>query len=608
MNRLRALGHIAVTDLRHAWRSTLVALVVLAVAATTLSLALVLRAQAEEPWQRSFDRAQGPHVVASAASKSVLEALVAQPEVQAGSAITRETFGTLHTGDHVLLVRLVEAPTAPSTVDQPLWTAGQDARSGAVVVESTAAARLGLRIGDRLGIGAASARPGAPPVVDGSAAVHDLQVGGIARIVSQSPFPGTQPALLRISSTDLDTATRGEATGWTVGVRLEDPEGARAFADRARGGGGVNLVQTWQDERDEALDGVRTQQAVLGSFALLLLLVAAAAIATLVSARVVASARRTALLRTLGVTPREARALHVAQQVALAMVAALTGCAAAVALAPRVIGPSAAALGVQARLPAATTVLVVVLVLVVVAAVSGLLATRSASRSSTITALDNAVSSRAFGSSGLGGRADRAGLGIAAVLGLRSLAARPQRTLLAATGIALSAAAAVACAGMDATLARERSAAGAVSATVPGFLPATGSEGLRPVAYALLVLLAVLSVGALVATNSSTLTETSHDDATLAALGMTPRQNSLRTAWAATALAAGAATAGLPLGVLLLQASYSAANGSTDGLVSPSLSAYPLVLVTTVVVVVTATSWQAARARSSPPGLRLRRD
>ena len=220
-----------------------------------------------------------------------------------------------------------------------------------------------------------------------------------------------------------------------------------------------------------------------------------------------------------------------------------------------------------------------------------------------MSALHDATSRRAFGAGTLAGLAARAGAGVPLLLGLRSTAARPARTLLAGTGIALSVAAAVAVAGMEATLAAE----GAGTA-LPGFLPAGSSEALRPVAYTLLVLLAVLSLAGLSATTASQLVETARDDATLAVLGVTPRQAVVQSWWAAATVAVTSALVGLPIGYLLLRFSYTAANGSADGLVAPAAPAYLLVLAFAVLVVSVWTTVQSARGRSGPPGLRLRSD
>jgi hypothetical protein len=335
--------------------------------------------------------------------------------------------------------------------------------------------------------------------------------------------------------------------------------------------------------------------------ALLLLLVAAAATATLVSARVVSTARQTAMLRALGLAPREAQAVQVLQHAAIALLAAGAGCAIAALLAPRVTAVSAGLLGAGPQPPGILTVLIVTTTVVGIAVAATFAATSRAVGASTMSALHDASSRRTFGSGMLAAVADRAGAGVPLLLELRSAAARPTRTLLAATGITLSVAAAVACAGMEATLASEDT-----GTALPGFLPAGGSEQLRPVAYTLLLLLAVLSLAGLSATTASHLAETTRDDATLAVLGVTPRQAALRSWWSATTIAVAAGLAGLPAGYPLLCFAYTAADGSTDGLVTPAASAYLAILVIAVQVVSTWTTLQTARGRTGRSGPQLR--
>ena len=602
MRRAGLLTRLALADARVAWRHTVLAMIVLTTAGATLALALVLRAQAEVPWQKAFDAAHGAHVVASAASPAPLEALAARAEVQSSGGVVREAFGTMRVDGRVLLVRIVESGPEAPVVDRPLSESGGSVGPGGVVLESTAAAALGLDVGDRIDVGPAALRPAGPPDPDSRAPTQALRVDGIARVVSQSPFPRSQPGLILLSAADLDAVIDGRPTGYTVGLRLHDPEMAAAFAGQAQGAG-VQVVGTWQEEREEALDGVRTQRAVLGSFALLLLIVAGAATATLVSTRVVATARRTAMLRALGLAPREAQALQVIQHAIISLFAAGAGCALAVVLAPRVTVVSAGLLGAGPRAPGVGTVLIVTAAVVAIAVGATLATTSRVVAASTMSALRDATSRPAFGAGTLHGLAARGGAGIPLLLGLGSITARPARTVLAATGIALSVAAAVACAGMEATLATD--ASGVVA---PGFLPSGGAEHIRPVAYTLLLLLAVLSLAGLSATTASRMAETAREDATLAVLGVSPRQAVAQSWWGSATVATSSALVGLPIGYLLLRGAYSAANGSADGLVAPAAPAYLLVLVVAVVVVSGWTTAQHVLGHSGPPGTRLRSD
>ncbi|HVE97665.1 MAG TPA: hypothetical protein VNA12_00610, partial [Mycobacteriales bacterium] len=201
-------GQLALAGLRSRWRASLLLLCCLTVAATTLALGLVLRDQADRPWERAFDRANGAHVVVSAGDAGLLRRLATDPRVAAATEPRAETFGTLRVDGRPLLARLVAAPETSETVDRPLLIDGTAASSGGVVVEATLARALGLRVGDPVAVARAAAGDGLLPTV-GDGPGTPLSVAGIAVVTSQAPVPNTQPGLVLIDRADLARVTAG---------------------------------------------------------------------------------------------------------------------------------------------------------------------------------------------------------------------------------------------------------------------------------------------------------------------------------------------------------------------------------------------------------------
>lgn len=588
MTRVAALWEVAVADLRRHWHQALLAGVMLAASAGTLATALVLHDQASEPWEAAFDRAHGPHLVVSGGDRTELQRLASHPSVVAAAPVVRSSFATLRVDGRDLLLRVQE--DVPTAVDVPVLVDGVAAGPGSLVLESTAAAALGVGVGDTVSLGPAALRPGAPPALDTTAARAALRVGGIARLVTQAPFPATQPALALLAPEDLTALLAGQSAGWTARLRLADPAAADQVAATVAGPG--SFVQTWQEQRETALDGVRVQQGVLGSFAVLLLLVAGASIVLLASGRAAASEERVRLLRAIGLTPAEWRVTQHLEQGAVAVTAALLGCAAATVLAPELTARTAGLLGAGTTAPSLPTLLLVVVLTVAAGAVALALGSPRPGRRS---AGDRV--GRRTGSLG-----DR--LPYAFALALREQTAGRRAALVGAAVLCVSVAAAVACAAMEATLrAEERQP---VSSVVPGFVEAGAGTALRPVAYGLLGVLAVLSLAGLTAAIGAEAARARRTDAVLAAVGLDPRAAVRSGALAAGSVATLVGLVGVPAGLLLYRVAYALSNGDTAGAEPPS-AAVALAVVAVAVLLVLALRLAVGRsARRGPIAARLR--
>ena len=180
MGRILLVGRLAVRDLgRRRIEAALLLLAIMA-ATTTLTLGLVLRDAASDPYQSTREATNGPDVVASVhqpAELSGLEELASAPGVIDHSGPYPVTPAELQASDRTSDVQAVGRDATPASVDQPELIQGSWVSDGGVVVEAAFANALDVRVGD-------------PVTLDG----RSLEVVGVAVTAAMPPYPGG-PAL-----------------------------------------------------------------------------------------------------------------------------------------------------------------------------------------------------------------------------------------------------------------------------------------------------------------------------------------------------------------------------------------------------------------------------
>jgi putative ABC transport system permease protein len=211
---LRLASRLAVRDLRHRPGTGVLLLVALLAATTTMTLALVVRATAQEPWDETFTATYGPHIVAT-----TFDADEATDRAMAGLATAEGVVA--HAGPYPLLsmpdgalqakgrsldVEVIARDSAPAAVDQPALTSGGWIRDGAVVVEESLASAVGLATGDQLTI---AGRP--------------FTVAGIAVTTSRQPTPFYSHGLVWTTRADAsELAPDAASQGKVLMLRLAD--------------------------------------------------------------------------------------------------------------------------------------------------------------------------------------------------------------------------------------------------------------------------------------------------------------------------------------------------------------------------------------------------
>jgi hypothetical protein len=314
MGRVLLIGRLARRDLRRRPLEAGLLLLVIMVAATTLTVGLLLHGVTTSPYARTRAATAGPDVVASVspppfnggrpANLSGLDALTRAPGVtgESGPYPVIETALAAH-GDSAS-VQVEGRDRGHASLDQPALTQGTWIRPGGVVVERSFAEAFHLRDGDPVTIGG-----------------HRFRVVGVAVTAAWTPYPSLfcltpcgiqalgaaqgpliatrEPDAGLIWLTRADLRSLGAQTvSYTVNLKLADPAAARAFVLRHNNeGANAPTLEAWQDISQEDGVVVTDEQRVLLTGSVLLSLLALASIAVLVGGRMADQLRRRIAVR-----------------------------------------------------------------------------------------------------------------------------------------------------------------------------------------------------------------------------------------------------------------------------------------------------------------------
>jgi putative ABC transport system permease protein len=570
MGRILLICRLAARDLRRRPAEAVLLMLVIAAAATALTMGLALHGvTTSQSYGRTRAVTAGPDVVATNVSASGIPGLTAA--ARAPGVIGRS--GPYPVASAVLRVNGITAGVeaegrdlAPASIDRPKVTQGSWVRDGEVVVERSFADALGIRAGDRVSL---NGRP--------------FRVAGIAVTAASPPYPetgymphnpasGNDPGLIWLTRAGARSlATSAQPLSYTLNLKLADPALASAFLNAhitfAAGG------TSWQQIRDQDIKMVANQRLVLLIGSWLLGLLAVASVAVLVGGRMADQTRRVGLLKAVGSTPGLVAAVLLAEYVVLALIAAAGGLVAGSLAAPLLTSPSffAGLVGTPGTPPLTmATAEVVVAVALAVAVLATLVPAIRAARTSTVRAL--ADSSRpprrrawliAFS----------ARVPVPLLLGLRLAARRPRRVVLSAASIAIT---------VTTIVAVLIYRAGNIQQP-PGASAALNTPQADPVGQVMLVLTVMLvtlaAVNAIFITQAAVL-DARRPSALSRALGASPRQVSAGLSAAQLLPTLPGAILGIPLGVAL----FAAVSNGQPPAIPPAWQLLAVVLGTLLVI------------------------
>ena len=558
MGRLALVCRLAARDLQRRRGEAVMLLVALTAALTALTLGLVLRGVTSQPYQTTRAATAGPDVLATAfpaasgppadrAGLADVARLTHAPGVAGHSGPYPVAFPVLRVDGHADAVLAVGRSTAPAPVDQPELTEGSWVRNGEVVVERSFADALGIRAGDRVTLN------GRPFRIAGVAVTAALPTSGIGFLEGSTRWPN--PGLIWLpEQAARSLATSAQPLGYILNLKLADPAGAGAFANRFTASGsytnntGNPFLIPWQDiSRQDGLL-VRAERSILLVGSGLLALLAIGSLAILVGGRMAEQLRRVGLLKAVGSTPALVATVLLAEYLAIALAAAVTGLVAGRLIAPLLTSPGAALLGTAGapQLTLATAGIVVAVALAVAVAATLFPALRAA-RTSTVDALADAPRQPRR----RGWLIERSrGLPVPLLLAARVAARRPRRIVLSALSIAVTVSGIVAVLFAHATLTVAQFGASAGPANPDlfdvGFVSKTARE--NQVLLLVTIMLVALAVVNAIFITRATVADSRHAAAVTRALGATPQQVSAGLSATQVVPAAAGALAGIPGG------------------------------------------------------------
>jgi putative ABC transport system permease protein len=610
MGRILLVGRLAVRDLRRRRVEAALLLLALMAATTTLTLGLVLRDAASDPYQSTREATNGPDVVASAspypselpddpdelvldqpAKLSGLEELAGAPGVIDHSGPYPVTPAELQASGRTSDVQAVGRDAAPASVDQPELIQGSWVSDGGVVVEAAFANALDVRVGDPVTLDGRSfevvgvaVTAAMPPYPEASCIVPPgCASGATPEELSELP-PGLlqNPGLVWLTQADVRSLTPDPGSrSYVMNLKLADPDSAQAFVD-------ANLLErldaprlaSWEEIREDATELAGDTQILLLIGAWLLGLLAVASVSVLVGGRMADQTRRVGLLKAVGGTPGLVAAVLLAEYVLVAIVAAAAGLAVGSLTAPLLTESGAGLIG-SAGTPSMTlsTVGLVTAVALGVAVVATVVPAVRAARSSTVNALaDAARPPRRTGWL----IAISARLPVPLLLALRVAARRPRRVVLAVVSIAITVSGIFVALVVNAFLTTQPLAGGYDDAQV---------ELLRQVLLVVMVIVLCLAAVNAIFIAWATVLDNRHSSALARALGATPGEVSAALA-AAQVLPAlvGAILGAFPGGLALFAAINAITGGDSDRATLPSLWQRLAVVLATVLVVAALTA------------------
>jgi putative ABC transport system permease protein len=626
MGKARLVGRLVRRDLRHHRAQAVLLLLAITAATTVLALGLALHGVTNHPYAQTRAATRGPDVVAQLAGGTIgphgptptsvggtgsrshgpgqqapmsvvlaeARTLSREPGVIAASG-PYPVAGAVIRAHGLTAAVFVEGRTmAAAQVDQPALTSGSWVRPGGIVLERTFAEALGVATGDRVTL------DGRAFTVAGLAVTSaDPPYPNLCYTACQGGFPANMPAagccgLAWATQSDVLPLVKADDAPpvYVLNLKLRDPAAAPAFARTHS----VSIIPhavppqmiTWQ--QIAAADGllVQDEQTVLTPGSVLAALLAIASVAVLAGGRMTEQTRRTGLLKAVGATPDLVALVLLAENLVLALLAAIAGLVIGWLAAPAITSPGAGLVG-TAGAPSLTSAIVteVVVVALLIALAATLVPAIRAAHVSTVSALSSqarpprrrawliALSSR---------------LPVPMLLGLRMVARRPRRALLGGASIAVTVA------GVVAVLAFHRTAdlqlAGGSSGL--GNPVVDRDEQMLQILTVVLIALAILNA---VVTAWSTVLDTRRSAALAQALGSTPRQVSAGITAAQVIPALPGALLGVPLGVALFAVANSA------GVVTvPPASWLAAAVIATLIAVAALTSIPALIGARRSPG------
>jgi putative ABC transport system permease protein len=558
---------------------TILLLLAVTAATTTLSLSFAFGSVTDFPWERTRALTAGPDLWIRADRG-------AEPVISPGTPGIREVgerrplyqLNSLQTPGGTVTTLVEIRDDLSGRIDRPaLVTGGWGRTPGDVVVERAFAEALDVEPGDEIRL-----------------AGRSLTVRGIAMTTCRAPYPSNAPGLLWATSHDERwLATQADRRMTAFGVLLTDPHRAVTLAASLTRDDDRVLAQPWQLTREWAISDQHRVRQILNVGAWALALLSMAGVAVLTGGRTADNRRRAGLLKAVGATPRLVGAILWTEHALIAVAAAALGAALGRAIAPLLVTSSVGLSDLTVTPSLTVTDAAIVLAMAVgVTSIATIPSAVHLARGSTTGAL--ASTARPPRRSPLL-IAVSARLPVPLLIGLRHTARAPRRMTLAVMNLSFTVGMVVAALCIR-HLADQRDLR---MATSDVFVPGAGNPFLDRLNQAVLaVMVALLAMAAMntLLIGWATALEARRHNALLRALGSTTRQITAGLCGAQVLPAAAAGVLGIPVGLGIFAAATRLSGVDHVELVPPLGWLLPVPLVT-VAVVTALMLWPARSTR-----------
>ena len=605
MGKIRLVGRLVGRDLRHRPGPAVLLVLAITAATATLTLGLVLHGVTNEPYQQTRAATNGPDVVAqlggqgrgaSGSAAAVLARTGAQVK-----ALTGKPGVIGHSGPYPVASAAVRArgltagvevegrALTQASLDQPKVTAGTWVRPGGVVLERTFAEALGVSVGDRVTLNGRAFRVVGIAVTAAGLPYPNLcyYPGGGCIFDLPGRFTASDIGFAWVTEPDARSLSSARAPlYYFLNLKLRDPATASAFASRYGSGANSPLLIPWQSIQTGSGLLVQDEQSVLSPAALLTGLLAIACVTVLAGGRMAERIRRVGLLKAVGGSPETIAVVLLAENLVLAVLAAVIGLAIGWLSAPLVASPGAALVGTPGAPALIPSIVGLVLaVALAVALVATLVPAIRGARTSTVSALADAAwqPRRRPWLIALSAR-----LPVPLLLGLRLVARRPRRALLSVASVAVTAT------GIVAVLAFHTTARLNTAGLPHGLGNPVFDRDQQVLMVVTVVLFALAALNAICAAWATVL-DTGRASALARALGASPRQVTAGIAAAQVLPGVPGVLLGIPLGIGLFDV---AAQGT--GVVVPPVSWLAGAALGTLVVLATLAAIPACAGARRP--------
>jgi hypothetical protein len=575
MGRLLLVYRLVIGDIRRRPVQSALLVVMIVTTTTTLTLGLALHHVRPSQFARTRVATRGPDVVAEVGfapgsrppSPKRFQPFLHAQGIAGTAGPFPVAFAQLTAAGRSVPVEAEGRDIAPTAIDRPLLSAGHWVRPGGAVIERSLADSLGLHVGDTIHVGTRS-----------------FGVIGIALTTAHTSYPASVPGLVWLTRTNVEgLASPSQPLGYLLDIKLANPAlstdflstpAAEAFGSAGASSNEPSILESSEEIRTRDYRVIALDQKVLLIGSWLLSMLAIASIAVVVGGRMAEQTRRVGLLKAVGATPVLVAVVLLAQNLLLALVAAILGLAAGDLLAPLLASPGQGLIGspLSPQLTAGSVALVIGVAAVVAGAATLAPAIRGA-RTSTIRALNDPARPPKRRPRLI---AVSATLPVPLLFGLRLVARRPRRTVLTSASLTIAVTMVVAALTVQHDLAVTEQR----RAPVGFFASSSAANQANHVLIVLSVVLVILAAVSAIFTAWATVLDAQASMALARALGATPRQvaGGLTTAQALPGL--GAACAGIPGGLLL----YVLAGGHLSEAMPPLLWLLAVIPGTLIVV------------------------